>query len=178
MFCPNCGTKNIENALFCCNCGIKLEDFTQTPAPAVEPENTPEVEAADNTAEAAATNEPSAESETPMEPEVTSVPEVTVEPEETDTTEISAEPEDTTILFTTARRQVPSTRHRSKHRMHKYQIQILHRQIQHLTRCRISHRCSQMRTPLQTVTQLPLQTVTQLLYMHHSVRLANQSIHL
>lgn len=80
MFCPNCGTKNIENALFCCNCGIKLEDFTQTPAPAVEPENTPEVEAADNTAEAAATNEPSAESEIPMEPEVTSVPEVTVEP--------------------------------------------------------------------------------------------------
>lgn len=96
MFCPNCGTKNIENALFCCNCGIKLEDFTQTPAPAVEPENTPEVEAADNTAEAAATTEPSAESEIPMEPEVTSVPEVTVEPEETDTTEISAEPEDTT----------------------------------------------------------------------------------
>lgn len=96
MFCPNCGTKNIENALFCCNCGIKLEDFTQTPPPAVEPENTPEVEAADNAAEAAATNEPSAESETPMEPEVTSVPEVTVEPEETDTTEISAEPEDTT----------------------------------------------------------------------------------
>lgn len=96
MFCPNCGTKNIENALFCCNCGIKLEDFTQTPAPAVEPENTPEVEAADNAAEAAATTEPSAESETPMEPEVTSVPEVTVEPEETDTTEISAEPEDTT----------------------------------------------------------------------------------
>lgn len=85
MFCPNCGTKNIENALFCCNCGIKLEDFTQTPAPAV-----------DNAAEAAATTEPSAESETPMEPEVTSVPEVTVEPEETDTTEISAEPEDTT----------------------------------------------------------------------------------
>lgn len=82
MFCPNCGTKNIENALFCCNCGIKLEDFTQTPAPAVEPENTPEVEAADNAAEAAATTEPSAESETPMEPEVTSVPEVTVEPEE------------------------------------------------------------------------------------------------
>lgn len=96
MFCPNCGTKNIENALFCCNCGIKLEDFIQTPAPAVEPENTPEVEAADNAAEAAATTEPSAESETPMEPEVTSVPEVTVEPEETDTTEISAEPEDTT----------------------------------------------------------------------------------
>ena len=96
MFCPNCGTKNIENALFCCNCGIKLEDFTQTPAPAVEPENTPEVEAADNTAEAAATTEPSAESEIPMEPEITSVPEVTVEPEETDTTEISAEPEDTT----------------------------------------------------------------------------------
>lgn len=82
MFCPNCGTKNIENALFCCNCGIKLEDFTQTPAPAVEPENTPEVEAADNAAEATATTEPSAESETPMEPEVTSVPEVTVEPEE------------------------------------------------------------------------------------------------
>ena len=96
MFCPNCGTKNIENALFCCNCGIKLEDFAQTPAPAVEPENTLEVEAADNAAEAAATTEPSAESETPMEPEVTSVPEVTVEPEETDTTEISAEPEDTT----------------------------------------------------------------------------------
>ena len=80
MFCPNCGTKNIENALFCCNCGIKLEDFTQPPAPAVEPENTLEVEAADNAAEAAATTEPSAESETPMEPEVTSVPEVTVEP--------------------------------------------------------------------------------------------------
>lgn len=96
MFCPNCGTKNIENALFCCNCGIKLENFAPTPAPAVEPENTLEVEAADNAAEAAATTEPSAESETPMEPEVTSVPEVTVEPEETDTTEISAEPEDTT----------------------------------------------------------------------------------
>ena len=27
MFCPNCGTKNIENALFCCNCGIKLENL-------------------------------------------------------------------------------------------------------------------------------------------------------
>ena len=38
MFCPNCGTKNIENALFCCNCGIKLENFAPTPAPAVEPE--------------------------------------------------------------------------------------------------------------------------------------------
>lgn len=96
MFCPNCGTKNIENALFCCNCGIKLEDFTQTPAPAVEPENPPEVEAADNAAEAAATTEPSAESETPMEPEVTSVPEVTVEPEETDTTEHTTEPEENT----------------------------------------------------------------------------------
>lgn len=96
MFCPNCGTKNIENALFCCNCGIKLEDFTQPPAPAVEPENTPEVEAADNAAEAAATTEPSAESETPMEPEVTSVPEVTVEPEETDTTEHTTEPEENT----------------------------------------------------------------------------------
>ena len=40
MFCPNCGTKNIENALFCCNCGIKLENFAPTPAPAVEPEET------------------------------------------------------------------------------------------------------------------------------------------
>ena len=90
MFCPNCGTKNIENALFCCNCGIKLENFAPTPAPAVEPEITPEVEATDNTAETAATTKPSAESEIPMESEVTSVPEVTVEPEETDTTGYSA----------------------------------------------------------------------------------------
>lgn len=82
MFCPNCGTKNIENALFCCNCGIKLEDFTQTPPPAVEPENTPEVEAADNAAEAAATNEPSAESEIPMEPEDTTESQNTTQPEE------------------------------------------------------------------------------------------------
>ena len=96
MFCPNCGTKNIENALFCCNCGIKLENFAPTPAPAVEPEITPEVEATDNTAETAATTKPSAESEIPMEPEVTSVPEVTVEPEETDTTEHTTEPEETT----------------------------------------------------------------------------------
>lgn len=96
MFCPNCGTKNIENALFCCNCGIKLEDFTQTPTPAVEPENTPETEAADNTAEAAATTEPSVESEIPMEPEVTSVPEVTVEPEENTESEEAAEPTTTT----------------------------------------------------------------------------------
>ena len=96
MFCPNCGTKNIENALFCCNCGIKLENFAPTPAPAVEPEITPEVEATDNTAETVATTKPSAESEIPMEPEVTSVPEVTVEPEETDTTEHTTEPEETT----------------------------------------------------------------------------------
>ena len=96
MFCPNCGTKNIENALFCCNCGIKLENFAPTPAPAVEPEITPEVEATDNTAETAATTKPSAESEIPMESEVTSVPEVTVEPEETDTTEHTTEPEETT----------------------------------------------------------------------------------
>lgn len=96
MFCPNCGTKNIENALFCCNCGIKLENFAPTPAPAVEPEITPEVEATDNTAETAATTKPSAESEIPMEPKVTSVPEVTVEPEETDTTEHTTEPEETT----------------------------------------------------------------------------------
>ena len=98
MFCPNCGTKNIENALFCCNCGIKLENFAPTPAPAVEPEITPEVEATDNTAETAATTTPSAESEIPMESEVTSVPEVTVEPEETDTTEHTTEPEETTEL--------------------------------------------------------------------------------
>ena len=98
MFCPNCGTKNIENALFCCNCGIKLENFAPTPAPAVEPEITPEVEATDNTAETAATTKPSAESEIPMESEVTSVPEVTVEPEETDTTEHTTEPEETTEL--------------------------------------------------------------------------------
>ena len=96
MFCPNCGTKNIENALFCCNCGIKLENFAPTPAPAVEPEITPEVEATDNTAETAATTKPSAESEIPMKSEVTSVPEVTVEPEETDTTEHTTEPEETT----------------------------------------------------------------------------------
>lgn len=96
MFCPNCGTKNIENALFCCNCGIKLENFAPTPAPAVEPEITPEVEATDNTAETAATTKPSAESQIPMAPEVTSVPEVTVEPEETDTTEHTTEPEETT----------------------------------------------------------------------------------
>lgn len=95
MFCPNCGTKNIENALFCCNCGIKLENFAPTPAPDVEPEITPEVEATDNTAETAATTKPSAESKIPMEPEVTSVPEVTVEPEETDTTEHTTEPEET-----------------------------------------------------------------------------------
>ena len=96
MFCPNCGTKNIENALFCCNCGIKLENFAPTPAPAVEPEITPEVEATDNTAETAATTKPSTESEIPMESEVTSVPEVTAEPEETDTTEHTTEPEETT----------------------------------------------------------------------------------
>lgn len=96
MFCPNCGTKNIENALFCCNCGIKLENFAPTPAPAVEPEITPEVEATYNTAETAATTKPSAESEIPMKSEVTSVPEVTVEPEETDTTEHTTEPEETT----------------------------------------------------------------------------------
>ena len=95
MFCPNCGTKNIENALFCCNCGIKLENFAPTPAPDVEPEITPEVEATDNTAETAATTKPSAESEIPMESEVTSVPEVTVEPEETDTTKHTTEPEET-----------------------------------------------------------------------------------
>lgn len=95
MFCPNCGTKNIENALFCCNCGIKLENFAPTPAPAVEPEITPEVEATDNTAETAATTKPSAESEISMESEVTSVPEVTVEPEETDTTKHTTEPEET-----------------------------------------------------------------------------------
>ena len=93
MFCPNCGTKNIENALFCCNCGIKLENFAPTPAPAVEPEITTEVEATDNTAETAATTKPSAESKIPMEPEVTSVPEVTVEPEETAE---AAEPEPAT----------------------------------------------------------------------------------
>ena len=93
MFCPNCGTKNIENALFCCNCGIKLENFVPTPAPAVEPEITPEVEATNNTAETAATTKPSAESKIPMEQEVTSVPEVTVEPEETAE---AAEPEPTT----------------------------------------------------------------------------------
>lgn len=105
MFCPNCGTKNIENALFCCNCGIKLEDFTQTPTPAVEPENTPEAEAADNTAEATATTEPSAESEIPMEPEVTSVPEVTVEPEENTESQI---PNPNSAPANTASYQMPN----------------------------------------------------------------------
>lgn len=55
MFCPNCGTEILKDALFCGNCGFKVEDFViKTPAdkPAASFEFTP------------------AQEETPAEPEV------------------------------------------------------------------------------------------------------------
>ena len=40
MFCPNCGTEIMKEALFCGNCGFKVEDFvinTETPAEPAAP---------------------------------------------------------------------------------------------------------------------------------------------
>ena len=31
MFCPNCGTQNVENALFCASCGAKLQETAAQP---------------------------------------------------------------------------------------------------------------------------------------------------
>lgn len=31
MFCPNCGTKNDDDALFCGSCGTKLQDKAVVP---------------------------------------------------------------------------------------------------------------------------------------------------
>ena len=37
MFCPNCGTKNLENAEFCENCGSKLSNSGTPPSSPTEP---------------------------------------------------------------------------------------------------------------------------------------------
>ncbi len=64
MFCPNCGTKNEEEALFCGNCGTRLVIDVPQEEPA-QPEVTPVQESA------------------PVEPEVTSVQEnVPVQPQQ------------------------------------------------------------------------------------------------
>ena len=84
MFCPNCGTKNEDEALFCGNCGTRLViDVPQeTPVQesvAAEPEETPVQESV--TAEP---EETPVQESTPVEPEVTPVQEnVSAEPEET-----------------------------------------------------------------------------------------------
>ncbi len=49
MFCPNCGTEIMKDALFCGNCGFKVEDFVinaEKPAAAPAPQQTISFEAA------------------------------------------------------------------------------------------------------------------------------------
>ena len=41
MFCPNCGTQNSDDALFCANCGFKLQASEPAPAPAPAPVEEP-----------------------------------------------------------------------------------------------------------------------------------------
>lgn len=84
MFCPNCGTKNEDEALFCGNCGtcLVIDVPQETPVQesvAAEPEETPVQESV--TAEP---EETPVQESTPVEPEVTPVQgSAPVEPEVT-----------------------------------------------------------------------------------------------
>ena len=71
MFCPNCGTKNEDDALFCGNCGTRLVIDVPQETPVQEsveeePEETPVQE-----------NVPAEPEETPVQESVTAEPEVT-----------------------------------------------------------------------------------------------------
>ena len=84
MFCPNCGTKNEDEALFCGNCGTRLvidvpqETPVQGSEPA-EPEETPEQESVPAESEATPVQESA-----PAEPESAPVQEsVPVQPQQT-----------------------------------------------------------------------------------------------
>jgi len=51
MFCPQCGKKNENEALFCFNCGAKIEDIDGTAAYKLPPETTSTSAAAENSSE-------------------------------------------------------------------------------------------------------------------------------
>lgn len=84
MFCPNCGTKNEDEALFCGNCGTRLvidvpqETPVQESVPA-EPEATSAQENVPAESEATPVQEsaPAGSEETPVQESVKAEPEVT-----------------------------------------------------------------------------------------------------
>ena len=93
MFCPNCGTKNDEEALFCGNCGTRLLIDVPQETP-VQPEVTPVQESAPAQPEVTPVQESA-----PAQPEVTPVQEsVPVQPEVTPVQESApAQPEVTPV---------------------------------------------------------------------------------
>ena len=71
MFCPNCGTKNEDDALFCGNCGTRLVIDVPQETPVQESvEEEPEVTSVQE-------NVPAEPEETPVQESVTAEPEVT-----------------------------------------------------------------------------------------------------
>lgn len=84
MFCPNCGTKNDDDALFCGSCGTKLQD--KAVVPPVDNDFKPDIELVQaevqNGAQAYAQPEEQTQTQTYAQPEEQAQPQAYVQPEE------------------------------------------------------------------------------------------------
>ena len=84
MFCPNCGTKNDDDALFCGSCGTKLQD--KAVVPPVDNDFKPDIELVQaevqNVAQTYAQPEEQTQTQTYAQPEEQAQPQAYVQPEE------------------------------------------------------------------------------------------------
>lgn len=84
MFCPNCGTKNDDDALFCGSCGTKLQD--KAVVPPVDNDFKPDIELVQaevqNGAQAYAQPEEQTQTQTYAQPEEQAQPQAYAQPEE------------------------------------------------------------------------------------------------
>ena len=94
MFCPNCGTKNDDDALFCGSCGTKLQD--KAVVPPVDNDFKPDIELVQaevqNGAQAYA--QPEEQTQTYAQPEEQAQPQAYAQPEEQAQPQAYAQPEE------------------------------------------------------------------------------------
>ena len=96
MFCPNCGTKNDDDALFCGSCGTKLQD--KAVVPPVDNDFKPDIELVQaevqNGAQAYAQPEEQTQTQTYAQPEEQAQPQAYAQPEEQVQPQAYAQPEE------------------------------------------------------------------------------------